>query len=343
MKRINILFQCDNNFAFMAGVAFTSLVLNASRAIDYYVYVLTPDMNDENQKKYQEVLELNPKATIHLEFLDAKICEEEVRSWKVPSHRGSWVTYYKLLINRFHLEEKGVDKILHIGADTLVTGDLAELVDFDFNGMPFAMNWNETKRCPYYPKEAHYCIAEMVYFNLEEWRKHKCEERIIAHIRKHGDIYGSKDQGILCTQFINEYAQLPLKFNVYGMTFYFNKHNKYLFNNAKILSHKEIDEAYANPQIIHLARTFLYRPCEEGNLDQLNDMWWQYCKLSPWKDMKPLPVMGTLNRMEKMFRYIFKHFPSFIAEWLYIMARRWSTNLDWLIWAVKNRGTVPKI
>lgn len=342
-KRVNILFQCDNNFAFMAGVAFTSLVLNASVEVDYYVYVLTPDMSEGNREKYKEVAKQNPNATIYLEFLDANICHEEVKKWNVPSHRGSWVTYYKLLINRFHLEEKGVDKILHIGADTLVTGSLEELADFDFEGMPFAMNWNETKRCPYYPKDAHYCIAEMVYFNLKEWRLHDCEQRIITHIKKHGDIYGSKDQGILCTQFVNEYAQLPLKFNIYGMTFYFHKFNKYMFNNAEILSHNEIDQAYEKPEIIHIARTFLYRPCEEDSLDKLNDMWWEYCKLSPWRDMKPLPVMGTLNGMEKMFRFIFKHFPSYIAEWLYIMARRWSTNFDWLVWAIKNKGTVPKL
>lgn len=35
---------------------------------------------------------------VHLEFIDAKPCDEEVKSWNVPSHRGSWVTYYKLFV-----------------------------------------------------------------------------------------------------------------------------------------------------------------------------------------------------------------------------------------------------
>lgn len=35
MDVINIMYQCDNNFAFMAGVSFTSLVINSDKNIQY--------------------------------------------------------------------------------------------------------------------------------------------------------------------------------------------------------------------------------------------------------------------------------------------------------------------
>lgn len=333
-KRVNVLFQCDNNFAFMAGVAFTSLVINASPDVAYYIYVLTPDMSIENREKYKSVACMRNDIEMHLEFLDASLCEKEVKSWNVPSHRGSWVTYYKLLLARYFEEKSDVDKILHIGADTLVTGSLEELADFDFGELPFAMNWNEHMRFPRYPKDAQYCIAEMVYFNLHEWRKHNCEQRILEHIKKYGDLYGSKDQGILCTQFIGEYAQLPLKYNIYGMSYYFTKKNRVRFNNAPILTENQIEEAYNDVQIIHLARTFLYRPCEEGSMDRLYDMWWEYCKKSPWKSMKPIKANPPLNGSEKLFRQLFKYIPMPIAERLYIWARHGSANLQWLIWYI---------
>ena len=161
MKRLNVLYQCDNNFAFMAGVSFTSLVINAADDIRYFVYVLTPDMSEENRQKWYRVVSKYKKTNIILEFIDASVCAEEVASWNVPSHRGSWVTYYKLFVARIFPENSEVDKIIHIGADTLVTGSLKGLVDFDFEGQPFAMNWNENIKTPYYPKEAQYCIAEM--------------------------------------------------------------------------------------------------------------------------------------------------------------------------------------
>jgi len=328
-KRVNILYQCDNNFAFMTGVSFTSLVINASNEVDYYVFVLTPDMSQENRNKYFQIVSQYPDKHIMLSFISADECQKEVESWGVPSHRGSWVTYFKLFVARLFPEDSDVDKIIHIGADTLVTGSLEGLSDFDFNGMPFAMNWSENHHYNHYPRKAHNCVAEMVYFNLPEWRRHNCEQRIIQHVKKHGDLYGSKDQGILCTLFMDEYAQLPLKYNIYGMTYYFNKFNRRLFNNAPVISNAELEEAYNNPEIIHLARTFLYRPCEAGSLDKLYDMWWGYCEKSPWKGMEPLKDQPPLGTPERIFRRLFEVMTFQSAATLYVLARHWSGNVAW--------------
>ncbi len=342
MKRVNILYQCDNNFAFMAGVSFASLLMHIDRDVEYRVYLLTPDMSEENRERWRQAIrDHNAEENVSLAFLDAKPCEEEVGSWGVPKHRGSWVTYYKLLLNRY-FKDTDVDRIIHIGADTLVTGSLRELADFDFHGMPFAMNWSERMHFPRYPKGAKYCIAEMVYFNLPEWREHNCEERIIQHVRRYGDIYGSKDQGILCAKFSNEYAQLPLKYNVYGMTYYFSDKNKRLFNNAPVVSDAELKEAYESPEIIHIARTFLYRPCEAGTLDRMHDMWWEYCYASPWKGMEPLEPTPPLGLKERFFRKLFEVLPIRMAEWLYIKAKHLSSDLWWLIWGIKNGGFTPR-
>ncbi len=331
-RRINILYQCDDNFAFMAGVSFTSLVIHADPAIKYYVYVLTPDMSLENKDKWHNCISMHNKTdNVYLKFLDAAICVNEVQSWNVPSHRGSWVTYFKLLLDRYFCDTD-VDHILHIGADTLVTGSLEDLVDFDFHGKPFAMNWNEGVHCPRYPKDAQYCIAEMIYFNLPIWRDHNCEERIINYIKKNGDLYGSKDQGILCTQFIGEYAQLPLKFNIYGMSYYFRPFARRLLNNAPILSREEIKDAYSNPEIIHIARTFLFRPCEKNSLDRLYDMWWYYCNKSPWHDMYPIEPSPELLPSEKFFRTLFTVLPGNIFDIIYVLARHGSINVYWLLW-----------
>ena len=342
-NRINILYQCDNNFAFMAGISFTSLLMHIDRDMEYYVYLLTPDMDEDNQNKWKNaIIEHNAEKIVHLEFLDAKPCEDEVRTWNVPTHRGSWVTYYKLLLGRYFDENSGVDRIIHIGADTLVTGSLKGLAEFDFEDKPFAMNWSEKMRFPRYSLNAKYCIAEMIYFNLPKWREARCEERIIEHVKKYGDIYGSKDQGILCGRFVGEYAQLPLKYNIYGMTYFFTDKNKRRFNNAPIITNEELKDAYSNPEIIHIARTFLYRPCEEDTLDRLHDIWWDYCNKSPWRGMKPIKPAPPLGMKEKFFRQLFKVFPIGMAELLYIYAKHWASNIWWFWWVIDNRGTTPR-
>lgn len=320
MKKITILYQCDNNFAFMVGTSLTSLLENATKKIFYDIYLLTPDMSSENREKYFTLIKRYPDLHVNFSFLDASFCENEVKSWNVPDHRGSYVTYYKLLLDHY-FKDTDTKTVLHIGADTLVTGSLEELCDFDFEGQPIAMNWSTKEYERHFPLNYKYCIAEMVFFNLEEWRKHNCEERVKRHFIEIGDIYGSKDQGILNMEFQYECKQLPLKYNVYGITYYFSTRNKLRFNNAPIITKEEIEEAYNNPEIIHIPRTFLYRPHEEGSYEPLKDMWWEYAKKSPWGDMKPIKPYPPLGAKEKFIRKMYLALPAFLAEPFYILCR----------------------
>lgn len=321
-KRINVLYQCDNNFAFMTGVSFTSLLMNASRDVEYHVYILTPDMSQQNKDKFLEARQAYPQIDITLTFILAEECEKEIMSWNVPAHRGSWVTYYKLLVARLFDENSGVDRIIHIGADTLVTGSLEELADFDFEGAPFAMNWSERLFHCHFRLNYRYAIAEMVYFNLPIWREHKCEERCRRFAKKYGKKYDSKDQDILNMEFQFEYAQLPLKYNIYASTLDFSEKHKRKFNAAKVISDKEVQEAYKNPEIIHIPKTFLRRPHEQGSLDPVRDLWWSYLERSPWKGMEPAES-GEMGSKEKLLRWVYIHTSKNFREWFYIMVRKY--------------------
>lgn len=320
-KQLNILYQCDNNYAFMVGISITSLLCNAGKDLFYNIFILTPDMSENNREKIYSLEQAFPNIDFKIQFLDAKYCENEVISWGVPDHRGSYVTYYKLLINHY-LKDTDVDKIIHIGADTLVTGDLSELPDFDFQGAPFAMNCsgkNFFER--HIPINYDYCIAEMIYFNFPEWRKQKCEERIIKHVREIGEIYGGKDQGILNMEFHGEYAQLPLKYNIYGLTYNFTYKNKRRFVKTDKVSDEELKSAYEKPEIIHIPATFLYRPNIKGSIDPTNEIWWEYAELSPWNDIEP-QNSGDVGFVERFMRWTFIYMPKAFHEWLYIMLRR---------------------
>lgn len=331
MKTVNILYQCDNNFAFMVGVSMTSLLINASKNVQYNIFLLTPDMSADNREKFMHMKELFPDIHYNFTFLDAAYCENEIKSWNVPDHRGSYVTYYKLLLDHY-FKDTDVEQIIHIGADTLILGTLEELADFDFKGNPIAMNWSEKLYERHFPYSYKYCIAEMVYFNLPEWRRHHCEERVKKHFMEIGDIYGSKDQGILNMEFQNERTQLPLKFNIYGITYYFNIKNKSRFNNARGITRKEIEQAYKQAEIVHIPRTFLYRPHESGSQEPLKNVWCEYCKKSPWKDIKVVSPFPALGSKEKFLRLIYLCLPKYWAEWFYIACRHGYGFMHALLW-----------
>jgi len=320
-KRVNILFQSDENFAFMVGVAMTSLLENASQEMFYDIYYLALNLSETSRDKFLSLKKRYPRVDWRLTFIDATPFEKVFAEINVHPHRGSYVTYFKLLLDRF-FKETDVESIIHIGADTLVTGDLSDLVDFDFQGKPFAMNWTEKQHERYHPWAAKACVAEMIYWNLPAWRAGRCEERVLRHIREIGDIYGSKDQGILNMEFMDEFAQLPLAYNVYLMPMHFSRRNLLRYHNAPVLSKEEVIDAIAHPQIIHFARTFLYRPCEAGSLDFQKDLWWKYCGISPWAGMKPIPAYPPLGAKEKLFRCLYQHAPVDFCDWLYIYTRR---------------------
>lgn len=321
MKRLCVYYQSGDNFAFMAGTSIVSLMVHANTDIFYDIYLASADLSVENKDKLQSILSAFPDVHAKLTFIDASAYEKQVRDWNLPAHRNSYVTYYKLFIDRF-FKGTDVDRIIELGTDTLVTGDLSGLIDFDMQGHPIAMNWSEKLYERRFRRSQKYCVAEMILVDLKEWRAHDCERRIFKRIRKYGDIYGSKDQGFLNMEFQNEMAQLPLKYNIYGITFYFSMRNKIRFNNAPVMTKEEIAEAYRNPEIIHIPQTFLYRPHETNSRHPLKKMWWHYCRLpqNPWRDMKPYPE-PHLGTKERFLRFIYLHVPKQLAEWIFIIFR----------------------
>ena len=320
-KRVNILFQSDDNFSFMVGVALSSLLEHASSDVFYDIYYFALNLGEDARSKFDALRARHPDVDYRLTIVDAAWFERRFVELGVHAHRGSFVTYFKLLLDRY-FKGTDVESIIHIGADTLITGSLEGLADFDFNGAPFAMNWTEKQHERYHPWRYRACIAEMVYFNLPQWRNHKCEERIIRHIKEIGDIYGSKDQGILNVEFQHEFVQLPLKYNVYDMATHMSESNLLRYHNAPVYTREEIFEAVRHPEIIHIARTFLYRPCEEGSRDFNRDLWWGYCSRSPWAGMKPIPPYPPLGAKERIFRWLYQHAPLPLCDWLYIYSRR---------------------
>lgn len=320
MRRLNIYYQCDDNWAFFMGTSITSLLENASTEIQYNIYIATTDLSDSNRNKFHVLLKSYPHIHCKIIYMDAAKVEGEIRTWNLPTHRYRNVTYYKLLIDWF-FKDIDVDRVIEIGPDTLVMGDLSELIDFDFCGNPIAMNWSEKIYNRRFKRSYKYCIAEMVFFDLEEWRKHHCEERLVNRIKKYGDIVGSKDEGLLNLEFQHEMAQLPLKYNIYGITVNFSWKNKLFFNAAPVVSRQEIRKAYEHPEIIHIPGTFLYRPYEIGSEHPLKELWWDYCKKSPWKDLSPMQP-AALGVKEKIIRWIYLHAEKEMAEIIFILFRR---------------------
>ena len=60
-KRVNILFQSDDNFAFMVGVAMSSLLENASKNVFYDIYYFALNLSDASRARFASLRERHPE------------------------------------------------------------------------------------------------------------------------------------------------------------------------------------------------------------------------------------------------------------------------------------------
>lgn len=117
---IPIFFACDNNFVKYTVVSMKSIMCNASAEYNYRIHILHMDIDEEQQKKINEMAEEN-----------FEICFENVKQYldsvsdKLPIRDYySKTTYYRMFIAEMFPE---YDKAIYIDSDTIVLGDLSEL------------------------------------------------------------------------------------------------------------------------------------------------------------------------------------------------------------------------
>jgi len=75
-KRVNILFQSDDNFAFMVGVAMSSLLENANKDVFYDIYYFALNLSDDSRRKFNELKTRHPEVDYRLTIVDAARFEE---------------------------------------------------------------------------------------------------------------------------------------------------------------------------------------------------------------------------------------------------------------------------
>lgn len=136
-----------------------------------------------------------------------------------PMWKGSYVTYYKTVINQFLPAE--VKRILFIDVDTLVAGDIRELFHMDMQGKSVAA---VPEKQVYTLASKHggtgYSFADCnSYFNagvllvdLEKWRLKNAEEKSINFLKEY--VVHCAEQDALNAVFRDDVYYLPYKWNM---------------------------------------------------------------------------------------------------------------------------------
>ena len=83
-KRVNILFQSDDNFAFMVGVAMSSLLENASNDVFYDIYYFALNLSDDSRRKFDELKARHSEVDYRFTIVDADRFEKPTLPDEMP-------------------------------------------------------------------------------------------------------------------------------------------------------------------------------------------------------------------------------------------------------------------
>lgn len=279
-NKINIVFASDNNYAQHTAVAMASVLVNTKVPQKIQFYLIDDEIQTENKEKITKTVQ---KLGGSVEFI--KIKNSRLEDCYV-SGELSRASYFRLDIA--NILDESIEKIIYLDCDLLVYDDIEKMWQLDMGGKAVAATCDlgimasarvrkQKNKFIGLPFDAPYFNAGVLMMDLTKWRQGNYAEAIIALATQNK--YPNHDQDALNKFFMNNWQEIPLRWDVIPPVF-----NLFLKILNKPDLRKKAIEAKLNPAIFHYAGG--YKPWEYEIHDGFNDKYYEYLKLTEYKDAK---------------------------------------------------------
>lgn len=304
--KIDVLYQFDDGYAPFGGTSMVSLFENNKHFDEINVYVLDNAVSENNIQKLNQMAEKYNRTIIYLDTAElVKLMEET----GIPKYRGSYSTNMKMFVSLV-IPEK-VEKLLYIDSDTLVVGRLDEIAGMDMSDKPLAMTIDSIarghKKHIGFQKTDAYHNAGVMLFHIPNWKKMRCTERIIEHVKNVRAHYLAPDQDLINIVMKNDIITISPRYDLQPLHVAFDSKTYFRFFSGKgYYDRKVIEEAKKSPVIYHFFRFMGEFPWHKDNVHPYGKVFDEYLNLSPWKDYEKKPAGGGfVFAIEKwMYRYL---------------------------------------
>ncbi len=301
MKRIDILYQFNEKYAPYAGTSITSLFENNKHLDEITVYILGEGLSEDSQERLRKLAAAYGRS---MTFINTDDLLYMMKKMNMPAYRGSYAANMRLYLS--YVLDENVRKLLYLDADTIVDGKLDGLIDLNMEGHPVAMVLDSLvrkhkKRLGFSGDDFYYNSGVML-FDMEVWRKLRCSERIVNHVKNVRAWYPSPDQDLINVVLKGEILRLGPEYNMQPVLLAFKTADYYkTFGARGYYTYTEVSSAKDNPVIYHFFRFVGEFPWHEGNVHPDNDIFDRYLAGSPWKDYKKQKAQtGPVLKIEKV-------------------------------------------
>lgn len=329
-KKLNVLYQSDNNYAVYMGVSICSLLENNRSMEEIAVYIIDDGISEEHRRQIQDMIASYGRDSI---WIEGRQILDSPEFGKFPAFRGMRKNTHSFL--KMFLDivlPKELERIIYIDCDTAVCGSLEYLMNVDMGEKPLGMVLEalvtKTKESVGLRQEDLYFNSGVIVFNLRQWRAENCSKRVLEHA-VHKRVYGTVDQAILNVEFKDNILLLPIAYNLQPvhLVYSYKTYCKNYRHKAPYYPEEEICRAVRQPVIIHYLRYVGESPWNKNNVHPAEPYFDKYLALSPWKDYEKKPAdRGLVFKIEKaLYRRLPR--PLFLKLFIYFHDRKiWKSN-----------------
>lgn len=302
------LYQFNEAYVVFAGVSMTSLYENNRDIVELNTYILVENISEESKKSLISNAEKYGRRLI---FFETEKLVEYMKEVGIPPYRNSYATNMKMFIPQFLNEN--IERLLYIDSDTVITDSIKDFYEMDMQGKPIAMGLDSLggkhKLLIGLNEVDDYYNAGIILYDMEQWRKQQCTEKIVNHVKHVRAHYMSPDQDLLNVVFKNNICRFDLRHNLqpHHMA-YTVKQMKRFFNQKNYYSDVEVENAVRNPIIVHTFRFLGEFPWHLNNIHPANDLFDKYLKMSYWFDYSK-KVTEQNSMVFKIERMLYKILP----------------------------------
>lgn len=313
---MNVLYTCDNNYAWLMGISMISLFENNVSVNNIKIFFIAENLSDLNRKN---ILDICEKYDRDIEIIDVDVNKFKLDDEFISSSRWPLSAFSRLFAAE--LLPKEIEKIIYIDCDTIINANIEELYAFDLNKYIF-LGVKECISKKYKTNiglkwDSNYINAGVMIINLKELRQIDIANKINDFINRYRKLICYADQDVLNGMFSNEIGILHPKYNVMTIDKARN-YNEILRLRKPVLfySKEELEQALENPKIIHYTTNLdIIRPwflnSNHPYLSEFN----KYFTISPWKE-KELFNYEFQGKQAKITSRLKKIKPSVVGDYI---------------------------
>ncbi len=308
LAKLDVLYQFNEKYAPYAGISLTSLFENNRAFENITVYVFAEDVTEYSMDLFNKLVQ---KYGRKICFIDTKEIIKEMQDLGIPKYRGSYTTNMKMFAPKYMSKE--VNRLLYLDSDTIICGSLEKLITIDMESKPIAMVLDSLgikhKVIVGLKKEDAYYNGGVMLFDIEQWNKSRCTERIVAHAKHVRAHYICPDQDLINVVLHGEIKRLGAEYNFQPIhsAYTYNQYYKY-FGYQNYYSSKELIWALQHLKILHTFRYLGEFPWHKDNLHPHTPYFNKYMAISLWSNYKKEETdwNGLTFKFE---RWLYRHLP----------------------------------